>query len=54
MDKDQIIEWLYDNLTLESKTIYDSYGNTTGCEIKIEIYHNKENLTLTQTEIYFN
>lgn len=54
MDKDQIIEWLSNNLSLESRTICDSYGTPMGAEIKIEMFHDKENLTLAQTEIYFD
>lgn len=54
MDKDQIIEWLSSNLSLESRTIYNAYGTPMGTEIKIEIFHDKENLTLAQTEIYFD
>lgn len=54
MDKLQLIEWLSNNLSLESRTIYGSNGTPMGAEIKIEIFHNKENLTLAQTEIYFD
>ena len=54
MDKDQIVEWLSNNLSLDTKTIYDSFGNPMGTEIKIEIFHDKENITLAQTEIYID
>lgn len=54
MDKEQIIEWLQNNLSLESKMIYSIIGShPLGTEIKIEILHNKEKITLAQTEIYF-
>jgi len=54
MDKDQIVEWLSNNLSLESKMIYDIMGSPMGTEIKIEIFHEKEKITLAQTEIYFD
>lgn len=54
MNKDEIVEWLSNNLTIETKTLYDAYGKAMGNEIKIEIFHDKENITLAQTEIYFD
>ena len=54
MDKDQIIEWLSNNLSLESRMIHDIMGRPMGTEIKIEIFHEKELITLAQTEIYFD
>lgn len=53
MDKEQIIEWLQNNLSLDSHMIYDSYGKPTGAYISIEIWHDKEKFTLGHTEIYF-
>lgn len=55
MDKDQIVEWLSDNLSLESRIIYGDMGGTPiGVEIKIEISHEKKPITLAQTEIIFD
>lgn len=55
MDKDQIVEWLSDNLSLESRMIHDIMGGRPiGFEIKIEIFHEKEPITLAQTEIVFD
>jgi hypothetical protein len=54
MDTDQLVEWLCNNLSLESKMIYDIMGNPMGAEIKIEIFHDKKPVTLAQTEIYFD
>lgn len=53
MDKEQTIEWLQNNMSLESKMIGGGYGKPMGAEIKIEIWHDKEKNTLAQTEIYF-
>jgi hypothetical protein len=54
MDKDQIVEWLSNNLSLESRMLYDIMGNPMGTEIKIEIFHEKEPITLAQTEFFFD
>lgn len=54
MDKDQIVEWLSKNLSLDSNMIYDGMGNTMGAEIYIEIFHDKKQITLAKTQIYFD
>lgn len=49
MDKDQIVEWLSDNLSLESQTIRDMSGNVITIEIELKIAHEKETITIAQT-----
>lgn len=54
MDKEQLVEFLQNNLTLETTPIHDSLGNPMGYEICLKIFHNKENHTIAHNELYFD
>lgn len=54
MDKEQLVEFLENNLELECKTTYDHMGNPGGAEIILSITVNGKKKTITSDYLDMN